>query len=262
MRWSCPADVGYACTDAFGATLLYGDPDRVAPCTAQPAGAQWSFRVFFLLVPAVCYLLAAVPAWRMSISADAHCKIMQQLREREMGQARASGAQADPACSGGARGETVATAPQLATDPLTGRLVRLPDHGAVEVFLQHFSSSERSYALRQSGPLRALRRLMLARLGTWLGLVLLQATVMAVLSAAGGKYEMVFTTVVTLGCLGLAGLAVLLAWDAARLRATWHAPSVAWSTLEGDDELHASRPQSESRAREAVLAFDTDGAHL
>ena len=36
-RWSCPGDIGYACTDSFGATGLYGGEARPSQSISQPA---------------------------------------------------------------------------------------------------------------------------------------------------------------------------------------------------------------------------------
>ena len=229
------------------------------------AGAQWSFRIFFLAVPAACYLLAALPAWRMAISADAHRQILKQLRARAAppphAAAAAAAANVEPPAGAAAHpGEAAAPPPppsHVATDPLTGRPIRLPRHGPSGIFLRHFSNWERRRVRAQRAPLTALRRLLLLRLGGGLLLLLLLLALMASAFLAGA--EMVFTTAVTLGCLGLAGVVVLLAWDGARLRATWHAPPVAWSTLEAfaERELEeASAPAGGAGGAAGTRALD------
>ena len=41
-RWSCPADAGFACSADMSASNppFFGDPNRPAPCTAQPAAVE------------------------------------------------------------------------------------------------------------------------------------------------------------------------------------------------------------------------------
>ena len=52
LRWSCPGDIAYACSDGFDAPPLYGDPDRLAPCVQQDSeGVLWTVRIFMLGLP-------------------------------------------------------------------------------------------------------------------------------------------------------------------------------------------------------------------
>ena len=129
LRWSCEApvsglpDIGYACSSDFTAEVLYGDVDRIAPCTVQTEGVQWTFRLFFAFVPGVCYLLAAIPASRMTISKEKHEAILEELFKRDS--ARSSG---------------VPKQKLSAKDPLTGKTVRLKEGDNYSV--EHFSSTE------------------------------------------------------------------------------------------------------------------------
>jgi MFS family permease len=203
LRWNCPNDAGYACgpPTSFDRAVLYGDPERVAPCTQQTEGAQLTFRLFFAGVPALCYMLAALPAYRMSISRAKHAQILAELQKRE------AAAEA---------GE----APPTITDPLTGKEVEVKTD---EFFLDHFSASELSRARKATnGLLGALRTAVVARLVLWgLLIVLLLAGVIA-LKVSGE--EMAFNTLVTLGCLVLAGVFVLIGWDGTRLHLTYRCP--------------------------------------
>ena len=94
-----------------------GQATRCSPaarCTVQTDGVQWTFRLFFAFVPGVCYLLAAIPASRMTISKEKHEAILEELFKRDS--ARSSG---------------VAKEKMLCKDPLTGKTVRLKDGCAV-----------------------------------------------------------------------------------------------------------------------------------
>ena len=152
-RWRCPADIGYACTDAFGATLLVGPPERAAPCTQQSAGTQWAFRVFFLAVPAAGYLLAALPAWRMPITRAMHAEIVAEIRKRAkppgpheaLGAARESPPAAatprpdaarspDAARGEGAARPDAAWQQPAGVDPVTGGPYWLPRRGKADLF--------------------------------------------------------------------------------------------------------------------------------
>ena len=155
----------------------------------------------------------------------------------------AGGAEAGGAV-GEADSEAAASPPYLATDPLTGQQVRLPSRRATDVFEAHFSSGERAFARRRNEPLPALRWLLRVRLSVWSAIVACLVALVAVLHVVGA--ELVFTTVVTLGCLGLAGVTLLVAWDAARLRATWGAPAAAWS----------------AGAREGAMGLELDGSDV
>ena len=89
--------------------MLYGDAGRDAPCTEQNEATQLTYRLFFLGVPALCYLLAVIPASRMAIDRQAHEAILAQLKARD--------SQPGP--------ERYAY-----TDPLTGKQGRLAERSA------------------------------------------------------------------------------------------------------------------------------------
>ena len=199
LRWNCPHDAGYACAGkSFERTLLFGDPDRDAPCTLQNDGTQLTFRLFFLGVPAVCYILAAFFAWRINLSRKACEEVLTELKKRE-------------------------NAPNAKiTDPLTKQEVHVMKTD--EHFLEHFSKSERARARNATDFVRSLRAGLRARLATWLLLVAMLLAGVIVLKALGE--EVAFNTVVTLGCLALAGVFVLIGWDGARLRATYNSKIV------------------------------------
>ena len=76
-----------------------------------------------------------------------------------------------------------------------------------------------------------MRRLLLGRLLVWgVGSALLLAGMVGLQLA--GEAE-AFTTVVTLGCLALAGVFVLVAWDGRRLHLTYHCAPDALAEIPG-----------------------------
>jgi len=195
VRWDCPADLGLACSDALDAPLLLA-PNREAPCTDQPYEVQQVYRIFFLLVPALMFLSAVWPAWKMSISREAHTQIMSECAKRK----------ADPS--------------YVATDPLTSKPVVPKSLTASDMFEAHFSSSEHALAKRRSGA-STLKVLVCSRLALWL------------CAAAGIVAAVVITkgdeAIATFGSLALAALFVLIPWEYLRLRALAKAPTQSFS---------------------------------
>ena len=214
-RWSCPGDIGYACTDAFGARVLYGDARRDAPCTEQNEATQLTYRLFFLGVPALCYLLAVIPASRMAIERQAHEAILTQLKARD--------SQPGPRR-------------YAYTDPLTGKQGRLAERSARDYVQLSFSARERRAAAAR---LPAMRRLLDGRPLVWGAGAALPLPGMAAPQLAGEAEA--FTTVVTLGCLALAGVFVLVAWDGRRLHLTYHCAPDALADIPGSSEAAEPR---------------------
>lgn len=61
LRWDCPGDIGYACSNDFNDNPpFYGDPSRVPPCTLQPQAVTHTIRWFFFYVTMVFFALAAI----------------------------------------------------------------------------------------------------------------------------------------------------------------------------------------------------------
>lgn len=61
LRWSCPSDIGYACSGAFHDNpLFFGDPSRRSACTLQPSAVVQSIRFFYFILPLVFYVTASI----------------------------------------------------------------------------------------------------------------------------------------------------------------------------------------------------------
>ena len=150
LRWICPGDVGYSCTPALDdANMpLFGPPDRQPPCTFQGPNVTAALQAFFYAVPAVCFALATLFAWRFPITADSHTTIREQLHRRRKG------------------------ATEL-YDPLTQKAFHDPAHiakiggpikHAARLFLDAFSESERSQLLKDpdNGLVRLRRKVVVS----------------------------------------------------------------------------------------------------
>eukprot|EP00966_Prymnesium_polylepis_P210935 4884761-Prymnesium_polylepis.3 len=87
LRWVCPADIGYACSSAQDDSNppLFGDPDRVVPCTSQPAAVHAVLNLFWFFVPAVFALAAAACAYYAPIDATLQREILEQCDNRKKG---------------------------------------------------------------------------------------------------------------------------------------------------------------------------------
>ena len=80
QRWSCPTDIGYACSNTLheSNTLFFGSPHREAPCTAQPIGVHFVIAGFYYYAPICFYTLAIIPAWFAPIDAAKQAEILSQ----------------------------------------------------------------------------------------------------------------------------------------------------------------------------------------
>ena len=224
-RWRCDADIGYACSQDYGAPLLadigpepasasdrmralgfFGQPGRLAACTAQPEGVQWIFRFFFVGLPALFFLVAAIPAAAAPINEKVHAAILKELKRR--------------ALDGGA-----------ATDPLSGAPLPLPGNSAAELFEEHFTAAELDAAANRRG-VHTLRSLVGRRLAASIGALLV---LVAAMVASGGE-----EAVVTFGCLLLAVVFILIPWDGGRLRLLYKSAADAPSSLRvlDDDDVN------------------------
>eukprot|EP00962_Isochrysis_galbana_P052260 scaffold23647_cov101-Isochrysis_galbana.AAC.1 len=176
-RWHCPDNVGYSCTGGFGSALLYAPEPAVAPCAAQGEAVQGLISLFFLAVPGVLALVAAVPASRYPITAPAHAAIRAAVAAR-------------------------AASPGITVyDPLDGSAVVLPPNTPESFVLEHFSRQE----WEVYGSADGLRAFLRSRLAAWIAL---GAGMLALMLYSGVE------AVTTLGCLVLSALFVLLPWDA------------------------------------------------
>jgi len=68
LRWSCPYDIGYACSNAFqNNPPFFGDPLRRPACTIQPAAVITTIRSFYFSLPVIFYACTALFALRFPI---------------------------------------------------------------------------------------------------------------------------------------------------------------------------------------------------
>ena len=79
-RWSCPDDIGYACSNKLSRSnpLFFGNPQREAPCTAQPPGVHSVIASFFYYAPILFFMLAIIPAWFAPIDAKMQAESVMQ----------------------------------------------------------------------------------------------------------------------------------------------------------------------------------------
>jgi len=192
-RWHCPGDVGYSCTGKGGSELLFAPEEpAVAPCAAQSEHVQSLISLFFLAIPGLLALIAAIPAGKMPITARVHAAILAAIA------ARNSGGDAGEGGDAGRDREVI--------DPVYGEPVQRPPNTAASLLHEHFSPSE-----WQSFPtLGSLRAFLVSRLLLWVAL--------AAALVAGMAYSGV-EAAVTFGCLLLSALFILIPWDGVRLYA-------------------------------------------
>jgi Na+/melibiose symporter-like transporter len=128
-RWSCPGDIGYACSadlDSANAPF-WGDPDRHAPCTEEPEGVVTTLRVLFYGIPGICMLLGAYCTLNVPLDSATHGALLTQMRRRQRG--------------------------RTCFDPLDGNLeLPLPPDDPVALLAAHFSSREIYLAERYGAP--------------------------------------------------------------------------------------------------------------
>jgi len=71
LRWSCPLDIGYACTRSFNHNpLFFGDPFRVPACTLQSPVVVAAIKRFYLVAPVIFSLTASMIALLFPIDAN------------------------------------------------------------------------------------------------------------------------------------------------------------------------------------------------
>ena len=184
MRWHCTdpdtkqLDVGYACSGALGAPLLYGDPERAAPCTFQNAEVQTAIRIFTLLLPSVCFLICGVPLMKMKITNKQHENIRRGTIARHV------------------EGKTAVR------DPLTQEVLSAHTDLVLNVerslTIEHFNERERRLA--QSKGIKMLKHFIVAKV------VFLTVTIggiLAAMAALGQGSTEVLVPAVTFGSLCL-----------------------------------------------------------
>lgn len=84
QRWSCPGDIGYACSGSLGKPQqpFFGEPSRHSPCTEQPYNVQRAIHIQFLGLPAILILIAASVLLFSAIDSTTQKAIVEQTRLR------------------------------------------------------------------------------------------------------------------------------------------------------------------------------------
>ena len=183
IRWNCPNDIGYACTSDFDSELLYGNKTREAPCTYMNNDSQWVVKTFFLVLPGIMFMMAAIPSFKMKISNQIHKQIIYEIQKRsEYGNS--------------------------AIDPITRNIVATPADSERGLWVGHFSRSE-LYRFTGNG-LIALKNCIVCKCLLWLSIII--SCLVAMILTNGNE------TIVTIGCLMLAALFILFPWDLLKLR--------------------------------------------
>jgi len=87
MRWSCPADIGYACTTDLSDNNppFMGNATRTPPCTVQQETVENTLQMFFFTIPAVCFALATYFAYQTPITPGVYQSIKDELQRRKEG---------------------------------------------------------------------------------------------------------------------------------------------------------------------------------
>ena len=217
-RWHCTdpdtnqLDIGYACSSALGAPLLFGNPDRVAPCVVQNVNVQTAIRTFTLLLPALCFLLCCIPLKRMRITNEQHVDIVTQTEERR-------------------RGSTV-------SDPITHETLLCWNEVNRERMLtiEHFGKREQRIGHSQG--VGTLKYFIGAKLLFW---VMAIGGILAAMALAQGD---AFIPVVTFGSLFMSLVLVLLPWDALKLRFLLNNVDIISKYLKAD-QITAHRKEME-----------------
>merc|ERR1719215_713500 len=121
-RWICGTDYAYTCDGSLTSPILFGDADRVAPCTVQNSSVTLIIKACMTIVPAICALLAIFPTLLMQFTGPIHEAVLQEVAKRD----------ADPS--------------YVPKDPTTGLDVILPSRAPVDVFMEHFTQHEQMEA--------------------------------------------------------------------------------------------------------------------
>ncbi|KAL1523621.1 hypothetical protein AB1Y20_018557 [Prymnesium parvum] len=87
MRWSCPGDIGYACSTKLGPLNppFYGDPSRKPPCTFQNDTVIMFSTIFVAFGPSLFAFICGILALSPPLHHDAFLVLKQQLRRRKKG---------------------------------------------------------------------------------------------------------------------------------------------------------------------------------
>jgi len=184
LRWLCPNDIGYACTNGLTASLLFGDPNRTPPCTSQSTEVVWAIKLFGILFPGLCYALAILPVAWGKITADVHQQILVQINRRKGG--------------------------LDAIDPISGTEIKREDKSErgkmFKSFKMHFSTAERTAVFRK-GDVSTLGQSVLYQL---IAEIFIFIGVVAFMACIGTEMA------ITFGALAISLLLVFIPWNITR----------------------------------------------
>jgi Na+/melibiose symporter-like transporter len=82
MRWSCPGDIGYACSSALGDDNppFFGDPTRDVACTYQEPLVRQLLIILFSVIPLASFVVLRIVCARFPITNAVHEDITFQLQ--------------------------------------------------------------------------------------------------------------------------------------------------------------------------------------
>jgi hypothetical protein len=187
LRWKCPGSIGYACSGAIGAPLMFGDPEQQPPCVNQTVGSIWVIRIFFMAMPSFCLFVVGCFALLIPINHAKHEQIQAAIAEQQQG--------------------------ERVWDPLTGAKImipKVPEEPSARRMLS-FTVYERGLLLNRG--LFTMRAKVLAQCLLWCGF----AVVTLAVCFSPFQDDSTRSSAIAAGSLCCAALFVLLPWDGTRL---------------------------------------------
>lgn len=191
-RWICPGDVAFTCDGRIASDLMFGDMGRLAPCTAQSELVQTGIKFFYVGLPALCGLLAMLPAYMWPISTKMNEEIMREVQLRNEDEN------------------------YVCTDPLTGEKVKLPENSEVGFFREHFSAWERGMAAGAANVVDRLKSLVQYQMAMYIIVLLVAIATMVLLDNDAIR---------TICILSFTVMIAMIVWTVLRLRALNSPPS-------------------------------------
>lgn len=195
-RWVCPGDIGFTCDGRASSPLLFGG-DRAAPCTAQSETVEWAIKFFYCGLPALCAILAMIPAATWPMDAKVNEDLMRELQLRTD----------DPE--------------YVCTDPITGEKVHMPSNEEKDLFREHFQPWEWARA-QDAGD----RLSILVKLKSVVNLQFMTFIVLALVALAAIFVSQV-DAIRTMGIFFFTLMVVLITWNGLRLEALKRPPADA-----------------------------------
>lgn len=230
MRWSCPSDIGYACTSDLNDSNppFMGPPDREPPCTFQQESVDRTLQLFFYAIPAGCFALATFFALRTPISTDVHKLIRDEIDRRALGY-------------------------REFYDPVTGGVIRDDDRSQRDASMMHivesFSQAEQVLIVSDDGVRRLTTRVAVNFAITMIGIVGLNVGMHAL------HWKKATAIVVFVSTLGI----LLLVWQGMKLTTVLQSAEVLKSF---GNARRFSDQSFRSRVPKATSEMGHDFAHL